>query len=229
MNETERDQDALHNVLHHAVDHVYAPVDLAQRVEAVGAARRRRTARWSAAGAIALVAVGATAGVLVSVHAGALPSTSTTYATSHNQLPSCANNASAYQHPKPVGNAPAVHTATAPVVPGSPGAAVVCRYAGSGDLGGSATITDRSQLTRLQSAMNAGKAYSGAMYCMASTGTAAVVFVYPHGTANLTVIYDRGCASLYTTAGSYLVRGDVDQLIVGLTGSWQSTASPSTS
>lgn len=103
---------------------------------------------------------------------------------------------------------------------------MVCRYAADGELSGSAKVTEHDRLASLQSALNAGKAYSGPMYCMAGSGTAALIFVYPAGTADLTVIYNRGCASLYTDAGSYLTRGNVDQLIADWTGSWQSTASP---
>ena len=114
------------------------------------------------------------------------------------------------------------------MIPSNPVAAVVCRFEGAGDLAGSATVTDRAQLTRLQAAVNASQAYSGSMYCMQGVGrTAVIVFVYPSGTADFTVGYVQACASLYTKNGSYLIRGGFEQLLTDWTGSWKIEASPS--
>jgi hypothetical protein len=222
MIETEKHDEALQDVLHHAVDHIHASPDLAQRVE--GAARRRRTTRRSAAGAMALAAV-VTTGVLAAgntrIHQGASP----TYSTS--RAPACAANESAYQQPLASRSPALTHVAAGPVVPGSPVAAVVCRFGAGGDLAASATVTSQSQLDRLRAAMNASQAYKGPMYCMASGLSAVIVFAYPQGAADLTVIYGGACASLYTNGGKYLVRGDVDALITAWTGNWQSEANPS--
>jgi len=233
MNEPEESADEVRDALHDAVDHIHASPDLAQRTES--AARRRRTARWSVTGAIAFVAVGATVGLLTAGRSGAVPSATPTY-SSETRLPACAAIASAYQHAGAVASSSPSSTKAEPAVPGSPVAAELCRYAGGGEqqpagaLAGSATITDKAQLAQLQAAMNASQLNpGGVMYCPASNGDAAVaIFAYPSGTADLTVYYDRGCGTLRTDTASYILRGDLGQLIIDWTGSWQPTASSST-
>jgi len=225
MNETDECDDVLHNLLHANVDHIHASTDLADRVE-VGA-RRRRTARRSVTGVVALVAAGAVAGVLTAIHPGSVP-------TAAAQLPRCAQQLNTYlraeRRPKPnqgLGNAK-------PLVPGTPVGAVVCRYAGlnelrpEGDLAGSATITDKAQISRLQSAVNKSQIFTGAMYCPFGPSDEAVMFfTYGRGTANLEVFYDRWCGMLHTADASYLVRGDLYQIVTNWTGIWQHPATPS--
>ena len=217
MNEPEQHEDELRDVLHHTVDHIHSSPDLAQRVE--NAAKRRRAARRSATGAMALIAA-VTAGVLAADHVGVHRGASATYSTAQVQLPACAADESAYHHAPATASSTPAPAATGPVVPGSPVAAVLCRYGTGGNLAASATITSQAQLGRLQAAMDLGQAYSGVMYCMQGGFNAVVVFAYPQstGTGDLTVRYDGACASLYTKAGSYLVRGDVYTLITEWTG-----------
>lgn len=226
MNQPEQHDDVLRDVLHHTVDHIHASADLAQRVES--AARRRRTARRSATGAMALAAVAIT-GVLaaghIAVHQAASPPYSTTV-----QLPACVAKQGSYVHIPAPGNTALTHVATGPVVPGSPVAAVVCRYEG-GDLAASATVTNHTQLGRLQAAMNASRAVTGIWNCwLAADRDAVIVFAYPQGAGDLTVTYEGGgCATLTTNAGSYFAGGDVYTLITAWTGTWRSAVSPSNS
>lgn len=226
MNEPEQHEDVLRDVLHQAGDHMNASPELAQRAER--AARRRRTARRSTTGALALVAVGTTIGVLAADNTGLRSSTSPSYSASQLQLPACTTSMNAYPLHQVGGAAPGRTTPAGPVIPSNPVAAVLCRFEGAGVLAGSATVTDQAQLARLQTAVNAGQAYSGPMFCLASAGrNAVVVFVYPRGTANFTVSYVEACASLYTKNGSYLIRGDFVQLLTDWTGNWTVEASPS--
>ena len=217
MNEPDEHQDAVHDLLHRTVDHLHAPSDLAQRAER--AARRRRTARWSATGTCVLVAIATTAGVLASARTGAAPSTTATY-TNVSALPACAAQLTAYLPMKPSPTSTHAPGAAEPLVPDSPVAAVLCRYAGAGDLAGSATITDKAQLTRLQAATNAGPTSPlGPAYCPASNGRDVILlFAYPRGTADLTVVYEPGCGLLLTRTAMSFARGDLEQLITDAPG-----------
>ena len=95
MNESKQHEDALRDVLHQTVDHINASPELAQRAES--AARRRRTARRSTTGALALVAVGTTIGVFATGNSGPLSSASPSYSTSQVQLPACSANMNPYR------------------------------------------------------------------------------------------------------------------------------------
>lgn len=223
MSESEHHDDALRDVLRQTVEHIHSSPDLAERVE--NAARRRRTARRSSFGALALAAL-ATTGVLTAGHSGARQEASPA-TTGQVQAPTCAADENAYWPyvPASVESRPPTKT---PVVPGTPVIAVVCRY-GPGDLAASATVTGRAQLDQLQTTMNASRAYTGGMYCLAAGMNAVVLFGYPHGAADLTVVYSGACVSLYTNAGSYLVSNDVESLITSFVGTWRSLPpSPST-
>jgi hypothetical protein len=223
MNEPDVHSEAVQDLLHHTVDHFHASDDLAQRVER--AARRRRAARWSATGTSVLVAIAATAGVLLSARTGASPTTATS--TNASTLPACSAQLSDY---RPVGpdlttRAPNV---AEPLVPGSPVAAVLCRYAGAterqsgGNLTGSATITDNAQLARLLAATNAGKTFVSAVNCPESDGRAVILlFVYPRGTADLTVDFDSGCNLLTTRTAMSFGGAGLEQFITGLARAWQ--------
>jgi hypothetical protein len=225
MNGPERHDDALRDVLRHTVDHIHASPDLAQRVES--AAKRRRATLRGVTGTVVLAAV-AGSGVLAAGHVGARRGASPASSTSQAALPVCAANLSAYQHSPATAHSTATHVATGPVVPGSPVAAAVCRYGEGGDLAASVTVTDAAQLGPLQAAMNESQAYTGPVYCLAAGLNAVVVFAYSQGADDLTVTYDGACASLFTDAGSFFVRGEVYALITAWTGNWRSEASSST-
>ena len=224
MNEPDVHQEAVHDLLHRTVDHFHASSDLAQRVER--AAQRRRAARWSATGTCVLVAIVATAGILASARTGATRSTTATY-TNASALPACAAqlNTALRIEPGPTTHAP---RAIEPLVPGSPVAAVLCRYAGdreqqpAGSLAGSATITEPAQLARLQAATNAGQPFLGAVNCPETDGREVILlFAYPRGKADLTIVYEPWCNLLQTGTAMSFGGGDLEQLITNATGAWQ--------
>jgi hypothetical protein len=220
MTDSEQNEAAARNVLKHAVEHIYASPDLARRVE-MKALSRRRKGRWSAAGAVALVAIGTVAGLVAAGNGGASASGSPASAPQSAQAAYCASNGSAY-----VMTAPPFKT-TRPLGAGNPSAALICRFAGDGALAGSRALTDPTELATLLNALNAAKPYSGSMYCLQFPGSAAIVLIYPGDQADLVVDYNPSCAELYTKAGTYLVGGgDIEQLIAGWTGGWRSTPSP---
>lgn len=228
MNEPDLHQDTVRDLLHHSVDHFHASNDLAERVER--AARRRRTTRWSATGTAALVAIVATAGVLVSDRIGASPTTAAS--TSASTLPTCSAQLSDYPRVGPDPTTP-TPSATELLVPGSPVAVVLCRYAGNGerkpvgDLAGSGAITHTAQLARLLAAVNTGHTFLGGVNCPETDGRAVILmFVYPRGTAGLTVAYDVGCGLLMTRTAMSFAGAGLDQIITDSTGTWLPTASP---
>lgn len=221
MSASEDYDDPLHNELHHAVDHIFASLDLAERVEKV--ARRRRAARWSGACAIALVAIGGTAGAMISNDEGGRPATVSATANAV-RLANCAASDSAYSSSKPIKRA----STPGPVVPGKPVAAEVCRYAGMdeeqpvGKLAGSARITQGPQLDQLITDLNASQINpDGGVFCLATNLDAAVfVFAYAGDSPNYNVSFDPACGTLTTNSASFLVRRDITQLIADWTGSW---------
>jgi hypothetical protein len=220
--------DAVHELLHDRVRDVYASADLADRVEA--AAKRRRAARWSATGVIALVAVGTTIGALAAAHPGSGVSAAA-------QVPTCAANAHAYDPPpgelNEVGPA-ATAPLTEPLVPGDPVAAVLCRYAGNyegqpaGTLAGSATVTDVTRLDQLRRAMNASTATSpnNPIGCAMDFGNVAdALIVYPGKAAVRVIHYVPSCHMLnFGEYEDYFASAAFQQLLTDWTGDWRPSA-----
>jgi hypothetical protein len=114
-------------------------------------------------------------------------------------------------------------------VPGNPVGAVLCRYAGEGQqqpaggLAGAAKVTNSTQLTQLQSDMNASKALQGTvMGCFVSNGDAAlVIIIYQKGTPDRTIVYDPACLALIEDSREYQVSDSFVQLLKDRTGSWK--------
>ena len=211
------------DVLNWAVASVHSSPDLAERVQAAGMARRRRT-RWGAAAAIAVVAAGTVAGLAalgpgqsgksgVSVVAAA---SSSAAAVGPLTLPACAADASAYRVVAP-STAP-----TGPAVAGAPAAAVLCRYTASGKLARPAQLTRQSEVKALLAGVNGGTPYAGPKYCLESFGSAVIVFVYAQGSPrDVAVTYEPDCGSLLTKAGSYNASNALDGLITEWVGDWR--------
>lgn len=212
MNVPDQHQEAVRRLLHDTVDHLDATPGLAQRVEVK--ARRRRAARWSSAGVAVVVGVGTLTGLYASGRAAP---------TAVAQLPSCAARVSAYEvHVSPsdlVGAADA-----GPAVPGHPVAAVLCRYAGMlekspGTLLRTATVTDRSELARLQSAVNATTLVTGAVNCpQMSEDPVVLQFSYPGGAVGVTAVDSGTCPEIQVGTVFYLIQGDFGEVVADLVG-----------
>ena len=226
MSKPEDFQYVLRSEMNRAIDTVYADSELAGRVE--GIARRRRAARWGGICAAVLVTAGVAAGVLGS---HALSRTSASVSLGNDgamHLPKCASLLSSYQLSNPGKAVSGIDASAGPAVSGHPVAAVVCRYAGTGerqpvgDLAGAAKIVDKAQVSALQTAFNAGQINpGGVIYCPQSNGDAAIaVFAYAGKGADLVIYYDRGCGIVKTAEASYVVRDSLSQIIIGLTGAW---------
>lgn len=221
--------DAVHELLHEWVSDVYAPADLADRAEA--AARRRRAVRRRVTSALAVIALGATVGTLAAVRSGGGVEHPAAKAVWQRPL-SCAANVNAYT----ANRSPAPHTAaadTAPLMPGDPKAAVLCRYTGLGEaqpvgaLAGKAVVTDPAQLARLQRVINSGGALQqpGVVNCPIDNDQIAVVLIlYPAAPTMRTVLYERYCWLLIGDSTVRWAGGGFDQLVTAWTGDWQPTA-----
>ena len=115
------------------------------------------------------------------------------------------------------------------LVPGSPLAAVVCRYAGkdeqkpTGALAGSATVKSGAELTRLQNALNSGEKIPAGTPngCMQDNGDSVLIFVsYPAGTPERSMYYDFACLGISEGMARFQPGPGVVDLITQLTGQW---------
>ena len=232
MNEPEEhpsgSNDALHGELHGIVGHLTAPEDLAERVES--GARRRRTVRWSVACSVVLIAAGT--GIGVAASAGSGTSGSVPEYTSSIKLPSCDPQVGAYKLGA-VFQAGQGSANGGALVPGTPVAVVICRYAGfdepqaQGDLAAQAKLTSSSQLAPLLAAMDKSQFNApDDMGCPADNlDTAVLEFVYANKTPDVDVYYDMGCRTFRAEAGQYIARVDVRPYIAQWTGNWSTATS----
>jgi hypothetical protein len=223
-------------LLHDGVKDVYAPADLADRVEVM--AKRRRAARRSVTSAVAVVALGTTIGTFAAdrrTDSASPPGPA--YAVGTPDIArslACAANVSTYM-PVSAGGAQTelpVRRSTAAPMPGDPTSAQLCRYAGRGEarpvgtLAGAATVTDPVQLTQLQRAMNAGNTLgSPGEACAVDNDEIAIVLIgYADVPAVRTVRYERWCWLLIGDSTARFAGSSFDQLITAWTGDWQTTA-----
>ena len=230
MNEPEEHPSALHGALHGIVGHLTAPEDLAKRVESV--ARRRRTIWWSVACSVVLIAAGTGAGIAAT--AGSGTGGSVPEYTSGMKLPGCDRQVGSYKLGA-VFQAGQGSANGGPLVPGTPVAVVICRYAGfdepqaQGDLAAQAELTSSSRLAPLLAAMDKSQFNApDDMGCPADNlDTAVLEFVYANKTPDVDVYYDMGCRTFRAEAGQYIARVDVRPYIEQWTGNWSATASRS--
>jgi hypothetical protein len=226
MNEPEEQPSALHGI----VGHVTAPEDLAERAERL--ARRRRTVWWIVACSVVLIAAGTGAGIAAT--AGSGTGASAPEYTSGMKLPGCDPQVGSYKLGA-VFQAGQGFANGGPLVPGTPVAAVICRYAGfdepqpQGDLAARAELTGSSRLAPLLAALDESRFNApDDMGCPADNlDTAVLEFIYANKAPDVDVYYDMGCRTFRAAAGQYIARVDVRPYIEQWTGNWSTTASRS--
>lgn len=137
------------------------------------------------------------------------------------RLPACASRESAYR--SIVIGIKASSAGQTPM-PGSPVAAVICRYGGTSglSLSSSLKVTGQGRLAQLQSAMNGSRENPPGAFvnCLQSDGKSAVILVVYPGTSVRVIGIDPWCQRIATRSATYIPRGGVIKLIASWTGKW---------